>query len=255
MWLKVFMPCEPCDASRETRVSTDMMVHMAGVTKRFGTFAALRGIDLEVRRGNCLGLLGPNGAGKTTLLRILATLTRPSSGTVRIAGHDAMRYASRVRPLLGVLSHRTFLYGHLTAWENLHFYGRMFGITQLPKRIEEVLHLIGLEVQSRQLVRTYSRGMQQRLAIARTILHAPVLLLLDEPYTGLDQQAIARLQAMLLQLRSQGCTIIMSTHDLHRTLTLCDDIAIQRRGKIVCISQASELDAQGLEKIYGAHVG
>lgn len=232
-----------------------MMVQAVGVVKRFGTMVALRGVDLEVQRGKCLGLLGPNGAGKTTLLRILATLTRPSTGTVHIAGHNVLRHAEKVRPLLGVLSHRTFLYGHLTAWENLHFYGRMFGVGHLAARIEEVLHLIGLERQSRQLVRTYSRGMQQRLAIARTILHMPKLLLLDEPYTGLDQQAITHLQDILLQLRSQGCTIIMSTHDLHRALTLCDDIAIQCRGRIVCCSQAAGLDTRGLETLYGVHVG
>ncbi len=231
------------------------MVQMSGVVKRFGTMMALRGIDLEVQRGKCIGLFGPNGAGKTTLLRILATLTRPSSGTIHIAGYDILRHAAQVRPLLGVLSHRTFLYGHLTAWENLHFYGRMFGVTRLLSRIEEVLHLIGLEVQSRQVVRTYSRGMQQRLAIARAILHNPALLLLDEPYTGLDQQAIARLQDILLQLRSQGCTIIMSTHDLHRALTLCDDIAIQYRGKVVYQHQTLGLDTHELERIYRAYVG
>lgn len=231
------------------------MVQMTGVIKHFGTLIALRGIDLEVQRGHCLGLFGPNGAGKTTVLRILATLTRPSSGSVYIAGYNALREREKIRPLLGVLSHRTFLYGHLTAWENLHFYGRMLGVPQLSSRIEAVLQLIGLEGPARQVVRTYSRGMQQRLAIARAILHNPSLLLLDEPYTGLDQQAISRLQDLLLQLRARGCTIIMSTHDLHRALTLCDAIAIQSRGKIVCISPAIGLDTQELERIYGAHVG
>src|SRR5437763_5987510 len=232
-----------------------MMVHLNGVMKRFGAMTALRGVDLQLKRGRCLGIFGPNGAGKTTLLRILATLTRPSAGTVRIAGRDAVREAEKVRPLLGVLSHRTFLYGHLTACENLRFYGRMFGINKLAERIIEVLQIVGLEVNSRQLVRTYSRGMQQRLAIARTILHSPTLLLLDEPYTGLDQHAVGQLQELLLQLRSESCTIIMSTHDLQRGLHLCDEIAIQCRGKIVYNSLSLGIDAQGLERLYSAYAG
>jgi heme exporter protein A len=232
-----------------------MMVHLDGVMKRFGAMTALRGVDLQLKRGRCLGIFGPNGAGKTTLLRILATLTRPSAGTVRIAGRDAVREAEKVRPLLGVLSHRTFLYGHLTACENLRFYGRMFGINKLAERIIEVLQIVGLEVNSRQLVRTYSRGMQQRLAIARTILHSPTLLLLDEPYTGLDQHAAGQLQELLLQLRSESCTIIMSTHDLQRGLHLCDEIAIQCRGKIVYNSLSLGIDAQGLERLYSAYAG
>lgn len=230
------------------------MVHLAGVIKRFGTITALRGIDLALNRGCCLGIFGPNGAGKTTLLRILATLIRPSAGTIRIAGYDAVREAEKVRPLLGVLSHRTFLYSHLTACENLRFYGRMFGLQKLSERITEVLHVVGLEAHTHQLVRTYSRGMQQRLAIARTILHYPVLLLLDEPFTGLDQQAVSRLQALLLQLRAESCTIIMSTHDLHRGIDLCDEIAIQCRGKIVYSGAALGIDAHGLEQLYNAYV-
>ena len=193
-------------------MSTDVMVQMKGVTKRYGMVAALRGVDLQLERGRCLGLFGPNGAGKTTLLKIVATLTRPSTGTVSIAGHDAVREAERIRPLLGVLSHRTFLYGHLTAFENLQFYGRMFGVKPLVERIYEVLQAVGLEPHARQIVRTYSRGMQQRLAIARVILHHPLLLLLDEPYTGLDQLAAAQLQELLKQLREAERTIIMSTH-------------------------------------------
>src|SRR5919109_1116847 len=179
-------------------VSTEMMVQLEGVKKRFGTMTALRGIDLKLKRGCCLGIFGPNGAGKTTLLRILATLTRPSAGTVYIAGYDTVHAGEKVRPLLGVLSHRTFLYGHLTAYENLQFYGRMFGLKKLAERITEVLQAVDLVSYAHQLVRTYSRGMQQRLAIARAILHYPKLLLLDEPYTGLDKDAVGRLHDLIL---------------------------------------------------------
>jgi heme exporter protein A len=231
------------------------MVHMKGVTKRYGMVAALRGVDLQLERGRCLGLFGPNGAGKTTLLKVVATLTRPSTGTVSIAGHDAVREAERIRPLLGVLSHRTFLYGHLTAFENLQFYGRMFGVKPLVERIYEVLQAVGLEPNARQIVRTYSRGMQQRLAIARVILHHPLLLLLDEPYTGLDQLAAAHLQELLKQLREAERTIIMSTHNLPRGLELCDDIAIQYRGEITHRRPAAGLDIRAFEQLYIQHAG
>jgi len=231
------------------------MVHLKGVTKHFGTITALRGIDLELKRGCCLGIFGPNGAGKTTLLRILATLVRPSAGTVRIAGYDAVKEGEKVRPLLGVLSHRTFLYGHLTAYENLQFYGRMFGLKKLSERIAEVLQVVDLGAYEHQLVRTYSRGMQQRLAIARAILHYPKLLLVDGLHASLDKHAVNRLHDLMVHLHAESCTIIMSTHDLHRGLDLCDEIAIQCRGKIVYRGLSFGADVQEFEQLYSAYVG
>jgi heme exporter protein A len=231
------------------------MVQLEGVTKSFGRVLALRGIDLRVERGRCLGIFGPNGAGKTTLLKILATLTRPSTGQVKVAGYDAVREAEKIRPLLGVLSHRTFLYGHLTAFENLQFYGRMFGVQPLVERVYDVLRAVGLEANARQLVRTCSRGMQQRLAIARAILHQPTVLLLDEPYTGLDQHAATYLQKLLRQLQAAERTIILSTHDLPRGLELCDEIAIQVHGRIRHQCSTAGLDLQTLEQLYVEHVG
>ena len=231
------------------------MVQLEGVTKSFGRVLALRGVDLQVQRGRCLGIFGPNGAGKTTLLKILATLMRPSTGRVRVAGYDAAREAEKIRPLLGVLSHRTFLYGHLTAFENLQFYGRMFGVRPLAERVYDVLRAVGLEANAHQLVRTCSRGMQQRVAIARAILHEPVLLLLDEPYTGLDQHAAMRLQELLRQIQAAERTIILSTHDLPRGLALCDEIAIQAHGRIRYQCSAAGLDLQTFEQLYVQHVG
>jgi len=236
-------------------VSTETMVHLKGVIKHFGTTTALRGINLELKRGCCLGIFGPNGAGKTTLLRILATLARPSAGTVRIAGYDVVKEGEKVRPLLGVLSHRTFLYGHLTAYENLQFYGRMFGLQQLAERITEVLQAVDLVTYAHQSVRTYSRGMQQRLAIARAILHYPKVLLLDEPYTGLDKHAASRFHELIGHLHAEACTIIMSTHDVHRSLDVCDEIAIQCRGKIVYRGLALGTNGQEFEQLYSAYVG
>lgn len=231
------------------------MVHVDAVTKRFGRILALRGISLQLRQGHCLGIFGPNGAGKTTLLKILATLARPSTGTVSIAGYDTVRQAEKIRPLLGVLSHRTFLYGHLTAVENLQFYGRLFGVKSLQDRIAEMLHAVGLESHTRQLVRTFSRGMQQRLAIARVLLHSPTILLLDEPYTGLDQHAAAHVQELLRQFHTSTRTIVVSTHDLQRGLDLCDDIAIQCHGKIVYYGSALGMDSRSFEQMYVDYVG
>lgn len=230
------------------------MIHLEGITKRFGMVWALRGISLQLEAGKCLGIFGPNGAGKTTLLKILATLTRPTEGRIFIAGYDALREAARIRPLLGVLSHRTFLYGHLTAVENLQFYGQMFGVHPLATRIHEVLQMLGLEAGSQQLVRTYSRGMQQRLAIARVILPKPVLLLLDEPYTGLDQQAVTHVQQLLRQLLAERCTIIMSTHDLQRGLDICHEFVIQNRGKLTHHGQMTQFSSQEFEEFYARHV-
>jgi heme ABC exporter ATP-binding subunit CcmA len=236
-------------------MSGEMMVRLQGVTKRFAHVWALRGIDLEIRRGRCLGIFGANGAGKTTLLNILATLARPSSGQVTIAGYDAVREADKIRPLLGVLGHRTYLYGDLTASENLQFYGRLFGVPNAHQRSQEWLHRVGLDPDSRQRVRTFSRGMQQRLAIARVLLHEPELLLLDEPYTGLDQNAVGRLQHLLDDLQAAERTIILSTHDLARGLAVCDEILIQSRGKVVYYeAAASDLDITGFEQLYAAHI-
>ncbi len=236
-------------------MSDEMMVRLQGVTKRFAHVWALRGIDLELRRGRCLGIFGANGAGKTTLLNILATLTRPSSGQVTIAGYDGVREVDKIRPRLGVLGHRTYLYGDLTAGENLQFYGRLFGVPNRHRRSQELLHSVGLDPDSQQRVRTFSRGMQQRLAIARVLLHEPELLLLDEPYTGLDQHAVGRLQSLLDDLQAAERTIILSTHDLALGLAVCDEILIQSRGRVAYYQEvASGLDIIAFEQLYAAHV-
>ena len=236
-------------------MSGDIMVRLQGVTKRFAHVWALRGIDLELQRGRCLGIFGANGAGKTTLLNILATLTRPSSGQVTIAGYDAVADAQKIRPLLGVLGHRTYLYGDLTASENLQFYGRLFGLANAYQRSRELLLSVGLDPKSQQRVRTFSRGMQQRLAIARVLLHEPELLLLDEPYTGLDQHAVGRFQSLVDDLQAAKRTIILSTHDLPRGLAVCDEVLIQSRGKIVYYhAAASDLDIAGFEQLYATHI-
>ena len=167
------------------------MITVKKLVKRFGLKTVLRGLDFHVERGEFVALLGPNGAGKTTFLRILASLSRPTLGDVRIAGYHLPSQAAAVRRRLGVVSHLPLLYGDLTAEENLRFYARMYGLSNADQRVAEVLELVGLAPRRRDLVRTFSRGMQQRLAIGRAVLHDPEVMLFDEPHTGLDQDACA----------------------------------------------------------------
>ncbi len=204
-----------------------------GLSKSFGTRLVLRGVDLRVQRGECVVIFGPNGSGKTTLIKILATLMRPSSGSVQMAGWDAQEHPNEVRRRLGVVSHQSYLYGDLTARENLEFYGKMFGIRNLSARITAVSAQTGLSSFLDQRVRSLSRGMQQRLSLARAVIHQPPVLLLDEPETGLDQHAIALFRSLLDAVRQSDCTVVMTTHDLGRGLSLADRLVILARGRLV----------------------
>ena len=215
-------------------------VELRQLTKSFGPRKVLSGLDLELQNGELTVLLGPNGAGKTTLLRILATLVRPTSGTVRLLGMDAAREAIQIRRRLSLLSHRTFLYDDLTARQNLDFYARLYEVEDGQGRAEELLARVGLAHRADDLVRTYSRGMQQRLALARALLHQPELLLLDEPYSGLDPLASDDLSRLLAELREQGCTILLTTHDLGQGIALADRVLVLARSKLVHDSPASE---------------
>ncbi|OGO65407.1 MAG: sodium ABC transporter ATP-binding protein, partial [Chloroflexi bacterium RBG_19FT_COMBO_50_10] len=174
-----------------------MMITVRKLVKRFGLKTVLHGMDFSVEPGEFVALLGPNGAGKTTFLRILASLSRQSLGFVNIAGYSLPNQAAAVRRRLGVVSHLPLLYGDLTAEENLRFYARMYDIAHSEKRITDVLEMVGLVPRRRDLVRTFSRGMQQRLAIGRAVLHDPEVMLFDEPHTGLDQDACLMLDTVL----------------------------------------------------------
>jgi heme exporter protein A len=194
--------------------------------------------------------LGPNGAGKTTFLRILASLSSPTLGLVRIAGQELPRQAAGVRRRLGVVSHLPLLYGDLTAQENLLFFGRMYDLKDIDRRIGEVLETVGLIQRRRDLVRTFSRGMQQRLAIARAVLHDPEVLLLDEPHTGLDQDACEMLDAVLRQVTAIGRTVVMTSHDLTRVEDLASRFDVLTRGIICGSIRKSELPRDGLLAFY-----
>jgi heme exporter protein A len=208
------------------------MISVKKLVKRFGLKTVLRGLDFEVQEGEFVALLGPNGAGKTTFLRILASLSRSTMGDVCIAGYHLPAQAAAVRRNLGVVSHLPLLYGDLTAEENLRFFGKIYGVLELGKRIEEILELVGLASRRRELVRTYSRGMQQRLAIGRAILHDPDVLLFDEPHTGLDQDACDMLDRLLREVAGQGRTVVMTSHDLARVEDLASRFDVLSRGVI-----------------------
>jgi heme exporter protein A len=190
------------------------MIEIQHLTKRFGPRVALQEIDLQIEGGESVVLAGPNGAGKTTLLRILARLTRPTSGTVRIAGLDLAQETTALRRKIGFLSHRTLLYENLTAQQNLRFYARLYGLAQPQRRIDALLANVGLAARRDDLVRTFSRGMKQRLAIARAVLHKPSVLLLDEPYTGLDPLAAETLNSLLQTFVAAQHTLLMTTHQI-----------------------------------------
>jgi heme exporter protein A len=229
------------------------MISVHKLYKRFGPKTVLRDLEFEAAAGEFVAVLGPNGAGKTTFLRILASLSRPSLGDVRIAGYSLPHQAAAVRRRLGVVSHLPLLYGDLTAEENLRFYGRMYAVERLDERIGVVFDLVGLAGRRRDLVRTFSRGMQQRLAIARAVIHDPQVLLLDEPYTGLDQDASAMLDGVLRQVTGMdksGRTVVMTSHDLLRAADLAGRFDVLSHGAIRASKRMEEMGAGGVVEFY-----
>jgi heme exporter protein A len=252
------------------------MIEVRGLVKSFGSKVALEGVDLDVAEGEFLTLVGPNGAGKTTLVRVLATLAKPTRGSVRVAGYDLAGQGTEVRRRIGLASHQTLLYGDLSAEENLRFYGRMYEVADLEERITALLQRVGLDHRRRDPVRTFSRGMQQRLSLARALLHDPAILLLDEPYTGLDQQAVEVLREVLtalapplspqkpalskveglggMKVGAKSRTVLMTTHNLERGLELCDRAAILVNGRIVHQADKSQLDVATFQEAYSHHL-
>jgi len=226
------------------------MITVRKLVKRFGLKPVLRGLDFSVETGEFVALLGPNGAGKTTFLRILASLSRPSLGSVSIAGFTLPGQAAAVRRRLGVVSHQPLLYGDLTAEENLRFYARMYGIDHANQRIAEVLDVVGLAPRRKDLVRTFSRGMQQRLAIGRAVLHDPDVVLFDEPHTGLDQEACQMLDTVLREVAARGRTVVMTSHDLARVADLASRFDVLSHGVIAASAQRSQMDPNNLLTFY-----
>ena len=200
------------------------------VWKYYGDYPALRGISFRVEEGQCLALLGRNGAGKTTMLRILAGLSRPTKGSIIILGKDSLDSASRGQ--VGVLGHGIGIYDELSARENLLLFSKLFSIPDAARSADLWLERTGLGRVRDGLVREFSRGMRQRLAVARAFLHSPKLMLLDEPFTALDDRAIALLQDLLREALAKGATVVMSTHQLREALELASHVALINRGKL-----------------------
>lgn len=226
------------------------MIKIEGLVKSYGHLPVLRGVDLHIEAGEFVTLVGANGAGKTTLLRVVATLLRPMAGKVSIGGWPLPIHAEKVRRHIGLVSHHALLYGDLSAAENLHFFARLYGLDRREERVEAALRQVGLAARQRDPVRTFSRGMTQRLTIARATLHEPDVLLFDEPYTGLDQEASALLDDLLRNQAAQGRTILMITHDLVHGLNLADRVAILDRGKVAAVATGREMEPAAFLRLY-----
>lgn len=221
--------------------------------KRFGATIALRGISLTVGRGTSVALFGSNGSGKTTLLRLLAGLTRPTGGEVHIRGSDYRRSTAAIRRRIGVVSHHPYLYEDLTGEENLLFYGRIYGIPNLTKAVGAALNNAGLAGRSGDRVHTYSRGMQQRLALARATLHDPDILILDEPDTGLDNEAGQWLTEILAPEPDRQRSIVMATHDLRLGASTCERFLILAEGRVKFQADSAGLSFPEMEGLYRNH--
>ncbi len=225
------------------------------VGKRFGQHRALVGVDVELAAGEVCALLGPNGAGKSTLVGILSTLVRPSSGDVTYVEGDAARRADdRLRREIGLLAHASLCYGELTAVENLVFFAGLYGVAEPQARAHALLDQVGLDGKARErTVRTYSRGMVQRLALARALVADPSLLLLDEPFTGLDRGGALALGQRLGQARADGAIVVVVTHDLEAIAEVTDHVVILRRGQLVHVEKKRGFTYAELRDVYHRH--
>ncbi len=231
------------------------IIQVQRLTKRFGRIFALKGVDLEVGAEERIVIFGPNGAGKTTLLRILATLSRSTSGKILIAGHDIASAADTVRKYIGFVTHSTLLYDSLTARENLLFYGRLYSVPDAADRADELISKVGLHHRRNDLARTFSRGMLQRLSIARALMHDPAILLLDEADTGLDPQAAEELFPMLWESNGRRRTVIMTTHHLDLGLEWAHRFAILANGLIAYQGETDRIDLAEMRRFYREHTG
>ncbi len=209
------------------------MIEIKKLTKQADNKIILKGIDLSIKKGETVAILGPNGAGKSTLLKVIATLIKPSSGEVKINGLDLKKDSNKIKRLMGYLPHSSLLYDHYSPFENLVFFGNLYGVDGVEEKSIELVKRVGLSFFIKEPVKNFSRGMIQRTAIARAIIHDPELLLLDEPHTGLDQGAISILNEVIISMKNKGTTTLMVTHDFKQAAQICDRIIIIKNGKIV----------------------
>jgi len=205
------------------------LIEVKSLCRNFGSFKALQDVSLVVKPGETLALFGHNGAGKTTLLKVMSTVMKPSSGSVEYGGRDIHKDSGIVRANLGVISHRSFLYSSLTAYDNLVFYSKLYGVVDREKRIKQLLSSLGLKARMYDKVGTYSRGMQQKLSIARALLHQPGIVLMDEPESGLDNKASESLWKLLSE---EQRTVVFTHHNLEKGFAAADRVMILSRGKV-----------------------
>jgi heme exporter protein A len=232
--------------------SNPPLIAVNNLHKRYGSKSILKGVELTITEGEVVALLGANGAGKSTLLRIIAGLMKADRGEIVLGGVPMQKAGAELRRYIGFVSHAPLLYEHLSGLENLTFFADLYDLENSAERIEVVLQAVDLWRRRHDLVRTYSRGMQQRLAIARAILHDPPVLLLDEPDTGLDQQSSHMLQSMLEQLSDKRRAILFSTHNLDRALSWANSVAMLIRGTITYQASTAVLESHVLEQIHVA---
>lgn len=224
------------------------------LTKVFGDRKALGKVSIEVPEGAFLSIFGPNGAGKTTLVRTLATLSRATSGTALVAGFDAKEEPDKVREHIGLISHNPMLYPDLTAMENLMFTAQLYGVVNAEERVRELLRAVELDHRRFDVVRTFSRGMTQRLSIARALMNDPDVVFLDEPYAGLDPHAVEIFDGLIEQLRD-GRTFIMVSHDLQKGFDVCTHALVLARGRVVSYAPKEDIDFEQFRQLYRETVG
>jgi heme ABC exporter ATP-binding subunit CcmA len=236
-------------------VDNERYIEVKGLKKSFGYHPVLNGVNFELRRGEYLVILGKNGCGKTTLINIIATLLQPSQGKVIINGLDTKKQAVAIRRKLGFVAHSTMLYNELTLQENLRFYGRMYSVTDLEKRITELVSLLELRKWQDRRVSDLSRGIQQRTAIARSLVHKPHVLLLDEPESGLDPTALSLLETILTEQTKQGCSIIATSHNLDFARKTSSRLAVLDKGRFAYESNNNGIDLSSLKNIFNLYSG
>jgi heme exporter protein A len=237
-----------CSANT-TGAASPPIVEVAELAREFGSIRAIAGVTFSLARGECLALFGPNGAGKTTLIRVLAGLLRPTSGSARIAGIQ-LPGGSLARSRIGLISHHTMLYEALSPRENVSFSARLYGIRDARAGVEDSLRRMSMLERAETPIRYLSRGMQQRVSIARAMVHSPQLVLADEPYSGLDESGARALTALLQELRSGGTAIIMVTHNLVEGLSLATHAAVMQHGRFVRYDPTAVIDASSYAATY-----
>ena len=226
------------------------MIAASHLRKSYGSTAVLEDVSFELAAGQCLALLGPNGAGKTTILRILATLLRPTSGSLALAGVDALKEPEAARALIGVVAHGSYIYEDLSALENLRFWTVMGGGDASPERLRAALRQVELDGVAEDRARTFSAGMKRRLALARVVLSRARLLFLDEPFTGLDQQGRKWLNEFVLDFKASGGAVVIATHSFATGLGAADRVAILAGGRILADQPCADLPWEAIRELY-----